>query len=41
MIFKYELLKRDSIDKEKFNEAKIYKEICIELNKLFDEKDKK
>lgn len=34
LIFKYACLKKDLIDKEKFHEAKIAKEITADLQKL-------
>lgn len=34
LIFKYKLLKNDCIENEKFNEAKITKDILADLQKL-------
>lgn len=41
MIFKYECLKKDLIEKEKFHEAKIASEIAFDLIKLKEIMNKK
>lgn len=41
LIVKYQLLKRDLIDKEKFYEAKIVKDLLGDLIKLHDLEEKK
>ncbi len=40
LIYKYELLRRDCIDKEEFHEAKIAKDIIADLEKLLELQEK-